>query len=63
MLLLASETASGLKVQHWLDQLVVLMWEPQGRLHGLAFWDDIGEVIRKSDYEEVFYAILQEIQD
>jgi hypothetical protein len=62
MLLLASQTASGLKVRHWLEQLV-LMRERQGRFHGPAFCDDDGEVVQKSDYEEVFYDLLREIQD
>jgi hypothetical protein len=62
MLLMASETASGLKIRHWLEQLV-LMRERQGRFHGPAFCDDSGEVATMSDYEEIFYDILHEIQD
>jgi hypothetical protein len=62
MLLLASQTASGLKVRHWLEQLV-LMRERQGLFHGPAFCDNSGEVVQKLVYEEVFYDILLEIQD
>jgi hypothetical protein len=36
MLILALQTSSGLKVCHWLEQLV-LMRERQGRFHGPAF--------------------------
>jgi hypothetical protein len=62
MLLIASETASGLKIRHWLEQLV-LMREGQGRFHGPAFCDEEGEMVSMSDYEETFYDILHEIQD
>jgi hypothetical protein len=62
MLLLASQTASGLKVRHWLEQLVLIR-ERQGLFHGPAFCDDSGEVVQKLVYEEVFYDLLQEIQD
>jgi hypothetical protein len=63
MLLMASETASGLKIWHWREQLV-LMRERQGRFHGPAFCDDSGrEVATMSDYEEIFYDILHKIQD
>jgi hypothetical protein len=62
MLLMASETASGLKVRQWLERLVMLR-ERQGKYHGPAFCDEAGEVARMSDYEEIFYEILRDIQD
>jgi hypothetical protein len=62
MLLMASETALGLKIWHWLKQLV-LMRERQIRFHGPAFCDDLGDLAMMSDYEEIFYDILHEIQD
>jgi hypothetical protein len=62
MLLMASVTHSGLKIRHWLEQLVS-MRERQGRFHGPAFCDDDGQVAKMSDYEEIFYEILHEIQD
>jgi hypothetical protein len=62
MLLMASETSSGLKIREWLERLVALR-ERQGRYHGPAFCNDNGEVVRMTDYEEVFYEILHDIQD
>jgi hypothetical protein len=62
MLLMASETSSGLKIREWLEHLVALR-ERQGRYHGPAFCNDNGEVVRMTDYEEVFYEILHDIQD
>jgi hypothetical protein len=43
MLLVASETASGLQIREWLKRLVALR-ERQGRYHGPAFCNDNGEV-------------------
>jgi hypothetical protein len=63
MLLMVSVTKSGLKICHWLEQLVI-MRERQGRFHhGPAFCDEDGEVVQMSAYEEIFYNILHEIQD
>jgi hypothetical protein len=62
ILLVAAETALGLKIQHWLEQLV-LMRERQGRCHGPAFCDNLGEVAMMSNYEEISYDILHKIQD
>jgi hypothetical protein len=61
MLLIVSETASGLKIWHWLEQLV-LMRERQGRFHGPAFCDNFGEVVTTLDCKETFHDILYEIQ-
>jgi hypothetical protein len=52
----------GLKIRHWLEQLV-LTRERQGRFHCPAFCDEEGEVVQLSEYEEIFYEILHEIQD
>jgi hypothetical protein len=62
MLLITLETTLGLKIRHWLEQLV-LMRDRQGKFHGPAFCDDLREVVTMSDYEETFYDILHEIQD
>jgi hypothetical protein len=62
MLLMASTTASGLKVREWLERLV-LMRERQGLFNRPAFCNQNGEVIQMSEYEEVFYTILHEIQE
>jgi hypothetical protein len=62
MLLMASETASGLEVRKWLERLVDLR-EGQGKFHGPAFDDGNGQVILSGVYETVFHDLLREIQE
>ncbi len=59
MLLIASQTASGLQVRKWLKHLVG-MRERQGLFHGPDFCNEEGNVAQMSEYEETFYDVLQE---
>jgi hypothetical protein len=38
-------------------------WERQGKFHGLAFDDGLGQVVASEVYEIVFHDVLREIQE
>jgi hypothetical protein len=62
LILIAENTASGLRPRKWLEWLVAVRQE-EGRTKGPAFCDETGQVVYSRDYEDLFIEVLSEIQE
>jgi hypothetical protein len=61
LLLMVSETASGLEPRKWID-LLVLCREHQGLFQGPAFVDGQGQEVSSGKYEALILGVLQDHQ-